>query len=384
MTLNLQKRHGKNGRFGRLIIFVRLTTSWWLRIFWSRACLLLGLLVNVNISAYLSGSSLIAMHMSWWEATIAIIAGNIIANILVVMNSLQGAYYHVGFPVVNRSVWGMWGTQFVIWNRIFLSIIWCTSIPSLTFYYLFSWKKIYWYCCDSWIPGLDRWWMRLHMSQGHMAFDRGADTKSHGSVHRCQTAQFLGYIIFMVISMSFIYIRPHKLQTLLYVSAIIVMVFMVVLLIWSMATMGPQGFGETITVSDGHTSGWDIAFGIGSTIGAISASLLNQNDYARFARKPSDAIQGQAIVYSPYAIFCCVSGILVTAATERRYGQAYWNLPNLFGAMIESGGPRSRCAAFFGGFALIISQIGITVPGNAFSGGKPRFLVWLKISLPCR
>jgi len=73
MTLNLQKRHGKNGRFGHFIITVRLTTSWWLRIFWSRACLLLGLLVNVNISAYLSGSSLIAMHMSWWEATITII-----------------------------------------------------------------------------------------------------------------------------------------------------------------------------------------------------------------------------------------------------------------------------------------------------------------------
>jgi len=193
------------------------------------------------------------------------------------------------------------------------------------------------------------------------------------------TAQFLGYIIFMVISMPFIYIRPHGMQPLLYVSAPIVMVFIVVLLIWSLATMGPQGFGETITMSSGHTSGWTIAFGIGSTIGAIAAGLLNQNDYARFARKPSDAIQGQAIVFSPYAIFCCIGGILVTAATERRYGQAYWNLPDLFGAMIESGGPRSRCAAFFGGFALIISQIGVTIPGNALSGGKPHFLVWRRL-----
>lgn len=28
----------------------------------------------------------------------------------------------VGFPVVNRYVWGMYGSQFVIWNRILLSI----------------------------------------------------------------------------------------------------------------------------------------------------------------------------------------------------------------------------------------------------------------------
>ena len=189
------------------------------------------------------------------------------------------------------------------------------------------------------------------------------------------TAQFLGYIIFMVISMPLLCIRPHKLQPLFYVSASIVMVFIVVLLIWSMATMGPQGFGETITMSGGHTSGWTIAFGIGSTIGAIANNVLNQNDYARFARKPSDAIQGQAIVFSPYAIFCCIAGILVTAATERRYGQAYWNLPDLLGAMIESGGTRSRCAAFFGGIALIISQIGLSVAVDALSGGKPRFLM---------
>jgi len=128
------------------------------------------------------------------------------------------------------------------------------------------------------------------------------------------TAQFLGYIIFMVISMPFIYIRAHRLQTLFYVSVTIVMVFIVILLIWSLATMGPQGFGKTTTMSGSHTSGWTIAFGIGSTVGAIAAGLLNQNDYARFARRPSDTIQGQAIVFSPYSILSCVSGILITAA----------------------------------------------------------------------
>jgi len=71
-------------------------------------------------------------------------------------------------------------------------------------------------------------------------------------------------------------------------------------------------------------------------------------------------------------IFSCVAGILVAGATERRYGQAYWNLPDL--SIIESGGTRSHCAAFSGGFALIISQTGISIPGNTFSGGKPHLL----------
>jgi NCS1 family nucleobase:cation symporter-1 len=133
--------------------------------------------------------------------------------------------------------------------------------------------------------------------------------------------------------------------------------------------MGPGGFGSTISNTPGSSSGWNIAFGIISTIGSIAAGILNQNDYARFARKPRDAVWGQLISFPFYAIVCCVIGILVTAATQERYGEAKWNLPTLFSAIIENGGSRSRAAAFFGGAALVISQIGVNVPGNALAGG---------------
>lgn len=104
-------------------------------------CFATGVLVNSNISGYMTGSSLIAMGLTWWQAIIAIAIGDILATILVVLNSLPGAYYHrqcqwlpvtvqenlifsltVGFPVVNRYVWGLNGSAFVIWNRILLSI----------------------------------------------------------------------------------------------------------------------------------------------------------------------------------------------------------------------------------------------------------------------
>ncbi|KAI5308078.1 hypothetical protein KEM55_006634 [Ascosphaera atra] len=116
-------------------------------------------------------------------------------------------------------------------------------------------------------------------------------------------------------------------------------------------------------------NGWNIAFGIVSTMGSIAAGILNQNDYARFSKKPRYAVYGQLVSVAPYAVFCALIGILVTGATEKRYGESYWNLPDLLGAVIDDGGSRSRCAAFFSGFALIVSQIGINVPGNALSGG---------------
>lgn len=134
--------------------------------------------------------------------------------------------------------------------------------------------------------------------------------------------------------------------------------------------MGDNGFGSTISNSSANTSGWNVAFGIISTIGSIAAGILNQNDYARFSRKPKNAVWGQILSFPFYGITCAVIGILVTAATQDRYGGAKWNLPNLLSAVIENGGSRSRAAAFFGGAALVISQMGINVSGNALAGGK--------------
>lgn len=120
--------------------------------------------------------------------------------------------------------------------------------------------------------------------------------------------------------------------------------------------------------------------GIISAIGGISAGILNQNDYARFAKRPRYAITGQIVSAAPYSILSSVIGILVTAATQQRYGQALWNLPNLLSAVIHTGGSRSRAAAFFAGAALVVSQFGINIPGNALSGGFdfaatfPRFI----------
>ncbi|EGE09005.1 NCS1 nucleoside transporter family protein [Trichophyton equinum CBS 127.97] len=112
-----------------------------------------------------------------------------------------------------------------------------------------------------------------------------------------------------------------------------------------------------------------IALGLHCTIGAISAGILNQNDYARFARKPRDAILGQVISFPISSIVCSVIGVLVTAATQKRFGKSHWDLPSLIGAIIDHGGSRSRAAAFFAGGALVISQIGVNIPGNALSGG---------------
>lgn len=282
------------------------------------------------------GSSLIALGLVWWQAIIAIACASLISMVFIVLNSTPGAFYNLGFPIANRYTWGMYGMQFVVLNRILLSLVW--------------------YAVQAWIGGscvyvcVEAIWPDLEdRIPNHMAESTGMTT-----------AQFVMYLVFCVISLPVIWIRPHKLRNFFYVSSSTVLVFELSLLIWALATMGPGGFGDTLSntpATRDSSMGWAIAYGIISCIGGISAGILNQNDYARFARTPKDAILAQAICPVIYGNITTIIGILVTAATQERYGAPLWNLPGLLSAAQQTGGPRSRAAVFFAGAALIVSQL---------------------------
>lgn len=174
------------------------------------------------------------------------------------------------------------------------------------------------------------------------------------------SAQFLAFWLFGVLCLPLLWIRPHKLTRLLIVSAAISTILMIILLIWALATRGNRGLGSIFSQPNqiqGGTMGWTMASGIIGSIGSLSAGILNANDYARFARRSRDAVLGQAITVFLYGILRTLFGILVTAATQDRFGEL-WNLPTMFEALIQRGGSRTRTASFFVGAGLVIPQIG--------------------------
>lgn len=190
------------------------------------------------------------------------------------------------------------------------------------------------------------------------------------------TAHFMSYVLFCIISLPFIWIRPHRLQWFLNSTSLVALVFYLVLLIWALATMGPSGFGSTITEdkpnppSGPNSTGWLMVSGIVASIGAIAAGILNQNDYTRMARSPRDAKLGQIIAYPLYSILTSMIGILVVAATQTRLGKEYWFLPGLLARIVRKNPtPTARAGVFFSGLALTFAQLGSNVPGNALAGG---------------
>lgn len=58
------------------------------------------------MGAYQTGAALLATGLTYWQAIIVIVIGNVMATGFAVLNSVSGAQSHLGFPIVSRSVWG--------------------------------------------------------------------------------------------------------------------------------------------------------------------------------------------------------------------------------------------------------------------------------------
>lgn len=65
------------------------------------------LLVNFSIASYLTGSALIPLGLTWWQAIICIVIGNLLAAAFCVINSLPGAYYNSSSDFFNRFPSGL-------------------------------------------------------------------------------------------------------------------------------------------------------------------------------------------------------------------------------------------------------------------------------------
>ncbi|KAL4872565.1 permease for cytosine/purines, uracil, thiamine, allantoin-domain-containing protein [Aspergillus spectabilis] len=60
----------------------------------------------------------------WQNAVILAFAASALARLLVLANSKAAAKYHVGFPAIARSVYGMWGRSYQVAIRCILACVW--------------------------------------------------------------------------------------------------------------------------------------------------------------------------------------------------------------------------------------------------------------------
>jgi cytosine/uracil/thiamine/allantoin permease len=167
---------------------------------WHLAAIWVGM--AVCIPTYLLASYMIKTGLNWYEALIIIGVANLIITIPMVLNGHAGVKYGIPFPVIGRAAFGTKGIHFASVTR---GIIACG-----------------WFGVQTWIGGLAIYaiFNALTGTNGELGLSIG---------------KFVGFGIFWVINMYFIWKGTESIKWLETYSAPILIVMGVALIYWSYA-----------------------------------------------------------------------------------------------------------------------------------------------------
>lgn len=309
------------------------------------------------ISAYTTGSTLLAYGLTAGQAIGALVIGAVATGLLSISCGWMGERHHIGFTVASRFTWGMRGAYFPIIIRTFTTIFW---------------------------DGLQGYWggqaMAVTIGAVIPGFAHMKQTLAGGILF---TKDFIGMIIYYIFFITIMRIPPEKLQKPFIVSSVMFGGTLLGLLIWAVSNVHSAGplFKEPGNPENGSI-GWAMMFGITAILGSWGGGTLGQSDWTRYANRPYAPTLSQ-LVAAPFCIILCASiGIIVTSCAQQITGQLIWEPFQLLSLLQDfyNDSPRARCGIFFAGLGCVCAQLGISIVLNSVSAGMdlagimPRYL----------
>ncbi len=89
--------------------------------------------LGLSMGNWTLGSTMIGIGLNWWQAIVVIFVSQLISSVAMFFNSRCASVYHIGYPVVARSVFGMWGSYYFVGARAVLAVTWYGIQCKLTF-----------------------------------------------------------------------------------------------------------------------------------------------------------------------------------------------------------------------------------------------------------
>ncbi|KAL2208362.1 NCS1 family nucleobase:cation symporter-1 [Sarocladium strictum] len=301
-----------------------------------------------NASQWSNGASLIAVGLNWQQALVSCIIANLISSSVALALGRPGATYHIGYPVLARSVFGMYGQFFFVWIRAVVATIWF-GVQS---YFGSQLLSVLLRCVFG-----ESWWNMTN----HLPADAGITSRD-----------LLAFFLFWMLEMPFLAVHPRKIKFLFAAESIICPLACIGVFSWCVHYGGGISLNtlSSSTEVKGGALGWAMLNGVNSCLGVTSALLVNQPDLTRYTRRPKDAgwRQSSSIFLSKTLIF--FFGIGATAAVQGKFGNAYWNQWDLLNAILDRfWGPAARAGCFFASFGFVLSVLGVNIGCNAIPFG---------------
>src|SRR3954464_5849459 len=296
--------------------------------------------MSVVITTYTLASGLMEQGMTWRQAMITILLGNVIVLIPMILNAHAGTKYGISFPVLCRASFGVRGANVAAILRAIVACGWFgiqTWIGALALDALF---KAAW-------PG----WAQLP-----------------GSVA-------IAFAIFWAIQVLIILKGTEGIKILESWSAPLLLAGGALLLWWAIRNGGGLGniLRESQRLQKGHGIFWSLfPAALTANVGYWATLSLNIPDFTRYAKSQRSQALGQALGLPTTMTAFAFIGVAVTSATIVIFGKAIWDPVELVGRI------GSAAVIIFAALVVLAAQLttnmaaNVVSPSNDFSNLSPR------------
>jgi NCS1 family nucleobase:cation symporter-1 len=297
--------------------------------------------MSVCIPTYMLASGLIAGGMSWIQAVLTILLGNLIVLIPMLLNAHAGTRYGIPFPVFVRASFGVRGA----------------NVPAV----LRALVACGWFGIQAWIGGQAIYAMLRILWPGAASLP--------GSNWIC-------FFLFWALNMFVIWRGIETIKLLEGIGAPFMLVVGLLLLFWITRKAG--GFGPVLhTESKFHSTQEFVRFFIPALTGMVgfwSTVALNIPDFTRYAKSQRAQMVGQALGLPTAMTLYSFIGVAVTSASAVIFGQPIWDPVVLLGRFNQP------IVALIALVALLLATLNTNVaanvvsPSNDFSNLRPSLI----------
>ncbi|KAI9728802.1 MAG: hypothetical protein M1834_007188 [Cirrosporium novae-zelandiae] len=305
---------------------------------------------SLNISNWQSPNTFLTEGLSVGQSMMIIVIGRFLIFLFSSLIAWCGLTWHIGFTVQNRFTWGLRASYIPLLQRILLNFIW-TAVQC------WNGGRLVAVCVTAIWPSF------------------ATIKNTLPSNMPTTTYQFIGFIMFWVLSTPFLLIRPEKFKRPFQFISIYCGIGMMCMMIWALATakgVGPLWTtGEQIPATTRWNASWLTMAGINQLIGGIAAGITNSSDFSRYAKGPKHYLAGTLLSAWVTGVMVSFIGLVTTSACQKIYGEVYWNPPDLLMVMMDSGNgsSKARAGVFFLAAGFALTAMFENICGNAVAGG---------------
>lgn len=294
----------------------------------------------VCVPTYMLAAGLIKQGMSWSQAVLTVMLGNVIVLAPMILNGHPGTKYGVPFPVLARASFGINGAH----------------VPSL----LRALVACGWFGIQTWVGGSAIYELINVLADGALV---GGPLPILG----INLGQTICFLFFWAIQVGLIYKGVESIRILETAAAPFLIVMGLVLLGWAYVKAG--GFGDMLAAPSQFAAGQpkegqflSVFFpSLTAMVGFWATLSLNIPDFTRYAKSQRDQVLGQALGLPTTMTLFAFIGVAVTSATTVIYGEPIWDPTKLLGRM---GGGFSVVISLF---ALSIATLSTNIAANVVS-----------------